>query len=287
MTDQQIGSKFQMFRTNVNANAQLKNLWFIGAFIGYLPYGNDFYEPHETGYSFRSTKRIQYSAWFETNSAKKYYVFFNYFVGVRKQFNSVNNEFDFSQRYRFSDKFSLTHQLSFYPFSNDAGFYDKYYERDVNGNEIHDQNGNAILQDIIFSRRNRSTVENILKAKYNFNYRSGITFRLRHYWSKVDPKQLYDLNPDGTLVPTKHNDVAIASQNYNIFNIDAVYTWQFAPGSFLNIVWKDQGFNDDGNINYPYFRNFNHTISSPQNNNLSIKLIYYLDYLDLKKRRKN
>jgi hypothetical protein len=35
-----------------------------------------------------------------------------------------------------------------------------------------------------------------------------------------------------------------------------------------------------------YFGNFSHTMEAPQNNTLSIKLIYYLDYLDFKKWKK-
>jgi hypothetical protein len=58
---------------------------------------------------------------------------------------------------------------------------------------------------------------------------------------------------------------------------------QFAPGSFLNIVWKDESQTFDEDVRHQYFKNFDRTISSPQNNNLSIKLIYYLDYLDFKK----
>jgi hypothetical protein len=147
-------------------------------------------------------------------------------------------------------------------------------------------NGNPELKDIIFSRRDRRTVENIFTAKYNFNNKSGITFRARHYWSKVEQKQLYDLQPDGTLKPTTHTNVAMQNQNFNIFNIDATYTWQFAPGSFVNIVWKNQAFADDGGIRDSYLKNLNHTVSEPQNNNLSVKVIYYLDYLDFKKWKK-
>jgi hypothetical protein len=267
---QKIESKFQTFSTNVNANMQLKNLWFVGMFVGYVPHGNDFYEPRNTGYSFHTPQRLQFNPWFETNSAKKYYVSFNYFVGLRSLFHSPNHQFNISHRYRFSDKLSVSQDLMFNPTKNDAGFYDNYYE-------------NNVLKDILFSRRNLKTVQNILSLKYNFNYRSGITFRARHYWSEVKVQQLYDLGNDGSLSPTKHQDVVIQHQNYNIFNIDAVYTWQFAPGSFLNIVWKDESFLGDQEVVNDYFRNFNHTISSPQNNNLSIKVIYYLDYLDFKK----
>ena len=284
--NQKINSDFQSFSTNVNANAQLKNLWSAGMFFGYVPHGNDFYEPRWAGYSFRTPQRIQLNPWIETNNAKKYKVSFSYFVGIRSLFNSPNHQFNLSHRYRFNDKFSLSQELAYNPTINDAGFYGDYFKNDGNGHFILDASGNKILEDILFSRRNLKTIDNVLSAKYNFNNRSGITFRVRHYWSKVDVKQLYDLNNDGTLSETKHKDQAIENQNVNIFNVDAVYTLQFAPGSFINIVWKDESFLGDGNIQYTYFKNFNHTISSPQNNNLSIKVIYYLDYLDFKKWKK-
>jgi hypothetical protein len=270
--DQKINTKFQTFSTNVNGNIQLKNLWFISMFVGYVPRGNDFYEPRTKGYSLQTPRRFQISPGVETNSAKKYYVNFNYFVGLRSLFNSPNHQLNFSQRYRFSDKFSITEQILYNPIINDAGYYSQYME-------------NNTLKDIIFSRRNLKTIENILSFKYNFNSRSGVTFRARHYWSKVEPKQLYDLQPDGKLSPTIHSNIAITNHNIDYFNIDAVYILQFAPGSFLNIVWKQQGVLDDVNTNYSYFKNIDRTISSPQNNNLSVKVIYYLDYLDFKKWR--
>lgn len=264
---QKIESKFQSFSNNVNANVQFKNLWWAGFYFGFVPRGNDFYEPRKQGYSFRSPQRIQMNPWFETNYTKKYYLSFNYFVGIRSLFNSPNHEVSVFHRYRFSDKFSISHNILYNPATNDAGFYTRY------------------LQDVIFSRRDRKTIENVMSFKFSFNNKSGITFRARHYWSRVEQKQLYDLNDDGTLSPTIHN-ITMQHQNFNIFNIDAVYTWQFAPGSFINIVWKDEAFKSDGEIQHTYFKNFRQTVGEPQNNNLSIKIIYYLDYLDFKKWKK-
>ncbi len=273
--NQKIHSKFQNFRANINANAQFKNLWWMGAFAGYVPSGNDFYEPRETGYSFKTSERANIGTWLETNEAKKYCFSLNYYLGIRKLFNSQAHELSIMNRYRFNDKFSLSQNTNLNLLNNDAGFARKFYEPDgINPNA---------LKDIIFSRRNQKTIENILEAKYNFNTRSGITFRARHYWSKVQQHQLYDLNNNGTLSPTKHNLLDLQHQNFNIFNIDAVYTWQFAPGSFINIVWKDQGLLFNKNVDYKYFQNFKNTISEPLNNNLSLKVIYFLEYLDLKK----
>lgn len=271
---QAVNTKYQTFQTNVNANVQLKNLWFVGAFVGYVPEGNDFYEPRVAGRSFRSPQRLQFNPWFETNGTKKYYVSFNYFVGLRSLFNSPNHQLNFSHRYRFNDKFSLSQDLTYNPVKNDAGYYSPY-----------DNKGNRLIPDydVLFSRRNLKTIENIVSAKLSFSNKAGITFRARHYWSKVEVKQLYDLNRDGTLSPTKYTTVPVNHQNFNIFNVDAVYTWQFAPGSFVNVVWKDESFLSNTDVTRSYFKNFDRTLAAPQNNNLSVKIIYYLDYLKLRK----
>jgi hypothetical protein len=75
-------------------------------------------------------------------------------------------------------------------------------------------------------------------------------------------------------------------QNVNFFNIDMMYTWQFAPGSFLNIVWKNAVTNNTELVETRFVKNFDNTIKADQNNNFSIKVIYFLDYLTLKKKLK-
>ena len=260
---------YQIFYTNVNANVQFKNLWWMGLFVGLNAKGNDFYEPRVSGRYYKSPKSWRFNAWTESNSAKRYYISAGLFAAFYEQFGARIYDFNLQQRYRFSDKFSVTHDIMGGPSINDAGFYT------TKGSEV------------IFSRRDRHTIENILRAKYNFNNRSGITFRARHYWSKVLPQQLFDLKSDGSLAPSQFNNIDIQNQNINFFNIDAVYTWQFAPGSFINIVWKNSIYTPEDWAHDRYFKNFTRTVDAPQNNNLSFKILYYLDYLDLKKKRKN
>ncbi|HEX2533568.1 MAG TPA: DUF5916 domain-containing protein, partial [Chitinophagaceae bacterium] len=171
------------------------------------------------------------------------------------------------------DKFSLTHELSYVSSDRERGFYNKRYGT------------NDVLEGILFSNRDRRTISNLLFAKYNFTNRSGFTFRVRHYWSRVQVQELYDLTESGDLQPTRFTAEPITHQNYNTFAVDAVYTWQFAPGSFFNLVWKDNVESFDSDIRHGYFRNFDQTVTvAPQNNNLSIKILYFLDYLYLKKK---
>ena len=62
-----------------------------------------------------------------------------------------------------------------------------------------------------------------------------------------------------------------------------VYTWEFAPGSFLNIVWKNAAQNFTNDVEKGYFKNLGNTIDGDSNNNFSVKVIFFLDYLKLKK----
>jgi hypothetical protein len=265
---------YQSFFTNVNANIQAKKLWWAGVFVGYNARGNDFYEPRKQGHVFRTPATWRFNIWMESNYTKKYSYGGNIFVAAPELFNGRRFEYFFYHKYRFGDQFSLAHELSYEPTRNEAGFYNLLdsYVPGTSG--------------VLFSRRDRKTVTNILNAKYSFSNRAGITFRVRHYWSKVEPQELFDLNGDGSLSQTKNGGITPENRNYNTFNIDAVYTWQFAPGSFINVVWKNAIERFDDQVAHGYFKNFDRTITGPQNNNLSLKVIYFLDYLDFKKWRK-
>ena len=116
----------------------------------------------------------------------------------------------------------------------------------------------------------------------------GLTFRLRHYWSTVDYSEYYALNLDGTLRPTDYSNFDDDgfdqnNINFNIFNIDMVYQWVFSPGSEVNFIWKNIIQSNDVNANVNYFNNLENTLNQDKINSLTIKVLYYLDYLWVKK----
>jgi hypothetical protein len=260
-----IPSDYQRLNTNVNMNAQLKNLWWPGVYIDYQAKGNDFYEPRIDGKVFKRPASYSTEAWIESNFAKRYYISLDVFLRNYIDYGGRTYNISFFHRYRFNDKVSLSHQVSVQPYRNDVGFT------------------TIANNDIIFARRDRNTIENVVNIKYAFNNRMNLTTRVRHYCSNVAIKEYYALNDDGTLRSNKtyssNND-----RSLNLFNVDMVYTWQFAPGSFFNIVWKNAINESDSRVYENYFKNFSHTIEAPQNNSLSLKVIYFLDYLQLKKR---
>ncbi len=112
----------------------------------------------------------------------------------------------------------------------------------------------------------------------------GLTFRTRHYWSKVDYTRFFNLKGDGyleDLLSTTRNP----NINVNLFNVDLLYTWEFAQGSFINIAWKNAGEAFDQNTEARYYHNFRNTLENAEQNNFSVKIIYYLDYLSLRKKK--
>jgi len=268
---QRIGTlepKFQNSDFNVNVNVQLKSLHWFGLYTGFRPGQNDFYEPRQTGWYFYRGQSAAVGGWFESNAAKKYSFYVESFV--RKYMNYYDLlaiDFFLNQQFRINKKMSLTYRLNMQPRFNSVGF------------------ASNDPSNIYFGKRKVKTFENILDAKYSFNNKMGITFRMRHYQSSVRNHNFYTLvQKNGLLEPTTAF-TGNADQNANFFNIDMVYTWQFAPGSFINIVWKNaiSDFNDQVVDNY--FENVSDVMKLNQNNNISLKVIYFLDYLQLKKKK--
>ncbi|MGB8191601.1 MAG: DUF5916 domain-containing protein [Chitinophagaceae bacterium] len=262
--------RFQYLQINGNVNAQLKNLWQIGMNTNIRPERTDFYEPRIWGKKVKLPGATGTGIWVNTNRAKKYSASIELFYTPSKKYKSRSSDVFISNNYRFSDKFSLG-----------LSHYLEFANRNLGFAYINNAGDSAV-----FGLRDRRTAENVLSIKYNFTNRMGLTFRLRHYWSKVHYTNFYDLQEDGYVKERNGSDGRNPDNNVNFFNIDMNYTWQFGPGSFLNVGWKNASEVFNALVKERYFNNLRTTLEEPQVNNFSIKVIYYLDYLDLRKKRK-
>ena len=65
-----------------------------------------------------------------------------------------------------------------------------------------------------------------------------------------------------------------------------VYNWQFAQGSFLTIAWKDIAEDFNRMKETKYGINLDHTLKTPQFNSISVRVIYFIDYLTMKNKMK-
>ena len=175
--------------------------------------------------------------------------------------------FSFSPRFRISDRlfFILDNRNSIN--KNNVGYVDK-------GDD----------GAIIFGVRDVTTIENILNANYIFTNKMSLSFRLRHYWSVAEYSRFAELGEQGDLLPTSYDE--FRDNSFNSLNIDMVYRWRFAPGSDIFIVWKNnisEWTNNQSNLQYDYNNSLGRLGDIPQSNSFSIKIIYFLDYLMLKR----
>ncbi len=143
--------------------------------------------------------------------------------------------------------------------------------------------------EIVFGGRNRIDITSAINLDYNITNRMGLTFRLRHYRSSINYLSFYKLNLDGSLSELNNysgldeNGNSAYNINFNAFTIDLVYRWVFLPGSEINVVWKNSIFTSDDKVAENYFYNLRSTFNNGPTNSISIKVIYWLDYLDAKK----
>lgn len=141
---------------------------------------------------------------------------------------------------------------------------------------------------IIYGIRNLTVQAVQLTGSYSFSKDMILSLNARHYRAFADHEEYATLLDNGELAS---NGTYTENKNfdYNIFNVDLVFSWMFAPGSMLSIVYKNIIENELGEVNtfQPYGPNLDRVINDPQTNSLSLKLVYYLDYQMLKGKGKS
>ncbi|HYE53933.1 MAG TPA: DUF5916 domain-containing protein, partial [Chitinophagaceae bacterium] len=176
-------------------------------------------------------------------------------------------------RYRFSDR--LTVDL-YVERQHDNGQFGFSFRRDVNDAPI-------------LGRRKYTDLTSLLTGSYSFTPRMNLTFRARHYWNKLKYTNLYDVNSDGYWTERFDRRPSDFDVNYNTYSLDVFYTWDFRLGSRIIIGWKnwlgrDFEYHVDGK-NDLYMSNLEQVFNNPHGNEVTIRFIYYLDYLQLRKRK--
>jgi hypothetical protein len=140
----------------------------------------------------------------------------------------------------------------------------------------------------IFGERDVVTTTNTIDLRYTINNTSGVTLRLRHYWSTVNYDKFYELELDGSLSETNIQEttpegLSKYNTSFNAFSIDMVYRWIFSPASELNLVWKNNIFTEDSDSQVEFLNNLERTLQADQLNSISLRVVYFLDYQQIKK----
>jgi hypothetical protein len=101
---------------------------------------------------------------------------------------------------------------------------------------------------------------------------------LVHYWSYAENKNFLLLNQDGRFSPYQY-PVENLNRDFSTWNLDLSYSWWFAPGSQMSVLYRNNSANEIRNINKDYADNFTNLIRNDVlNHSFSISLKYFIDY---------
>ncbi len=251
-----------------------KNFWDVNIeVIGQPIRSNDYFELRTAGYHLKKPAFVYTEIDGSTDSRKRFFVSFEqafYKGNISRENKYFKSALGF--RYRFSDHFSL---------STD-------FERQHDHLEV----GYAFIKvnekPIVGYRSNRD-MSSIVSGVYNFTSQMNLTLRARHYWSKVIYKRFYTVDSDGEHIPYS-DPMPDLNQNVNIFNLDAFFTWDFRPGSRVIAGWKNWLGSDyeetlPGTTYRHYLSNFKKSFDLPHGNEITLRIIYFLDYNQLRKKK--
>ena len=224
----------------------------------------DFFEPRTEGRYWIRNGMFSTEGYISSDFRKKFAVEVGIDYRARYGTDEYSYELGIGPRFRVNDKLEFG-----YGFTLDRSFNQPGYVDTLDDDTI------------IFGVRQNDQIENSFTGKYNFNDRSSLSLSFRHYWSTVVYQdQYYELEEDGYLTPHPYdegNDL-----NFNNWNMDLRYVWQFTRGSEFVALYRNTIQNEDDRADLSFGENLSDLLEQPYGHLLSIKLIYYLDYNNLK-----
>lgn len=251
---------FNNFIFNFNSSFTTKKFIGFGGGFEMTPFGtNDIYEPRVAGRYVKVPDYYNVWGWFSTDYRKKMAVDVNVDWYKYNESGRGNLHLQFSPQYRVSDKWKLFLRTNVDLSDKEEGFVD------------------MVGTDIIFGKRDRNTVVNTLESQYIFNNKMAMNLAFRHYYSEVEYNAFFTLQNDGGL---EENPLYGEDRNatYNNWNIDLRFSWWFAPGSQLTLLYRNamDSYVDAARVNFS--DNFKNLFDAPQLNSISLRISYYLDY---------
>tara|TARA_Y100000385_G_scaffold238906_1_gene254059 strand:- start:1065 stop:3386 length:2322 start_codon:yes stop_codon:yes gene_type:complete len=269
--------KFVNLNLEVEGRVTLKNHLTLFMSTDINPYeGNDFYEARTGDFNnpVKLSKSIKVRTHISTDYRKSFAIDLSLGGKLNPLYDGYSYHWRISPRYRINDKASIRYVLSLENKYNDIGFV----TNDTLPILIYPPETR-----FVFGERDVFMITNVLEGSYILNNKMDFSTKIRHYWSGVKYNQFSDLETNGYLSNT--NYFSGHDANFNAWTIDMALNWWFAPGSQMSIVWKNsmQDYNDILTINW--FDNINNTFNTIPQNSLSFKIVYYLDYLYLRKKQ--
>jgi hypothetical protein len=253
---------------NLFSYANFRNYWslYLGTSISPVD-SRDYYEPRTEGRYYLRTRNKNFFGGFNSNSNYPFSFGGSFHLGSTSKITETipaNPWFGggINLDWRLGNRFKISFFTNWHGDFGDRG----YIDTETDGT-------------IVFGRRNLRAFSNSLFASFVFVRDMSLSLSANHFWQTGEYIGYYVLREDGTLMDyVNYPGAGQYNFNFNSFNIDMVYRWIFAPGSILSIAWKQNILADEPVLNFDYFSNLNTTVRGPQLNQVSVSVLYYLDY---------
>jgi hypothetical protein len=191
---------------------------------------------------------------------------------IKPLYNSTKFGWRIQPMLRVNDKLSFRYVLSINHIKNDAGVITNSEGKSIKYND----------NKIVFTLRNTNMITNVLSGSFVLNNKMDLSFKLRYHFDQVENTEFKSLDNDGYLYASDYDGEH--NINYTTWTGNLNFNWLFAPGSKMSLVWNHAITNDDRTIRNHWLDNVEQSLTLPQENSLSLKVIYYLDYLYIKNR---
>ncbi len=252
-------TEIDFFATNLK---QLSYGFELGTNIGERV---DFFEPRTEGRFWKRNGQFRSEGYFSSDFRKR--LAFETSLQYRDRYgtNEYSYELGLGPRFRVNDKLEFAYGFTLEQSFNQPGYVDTLDD-----------------ETIIFGVRQNNQIENSFSSKYSFNDKSSVSMSFRHYWSTVAyQEQYYELGEDGYLSTHPYNENN--DLNFNSWNLDLRYVWQFTRGSELVALYRNSIQSDDDRSFLSFGENLSELLEQPSGHLLSVKLIYFLDYNNVKR----
>ena len=267
-------SEFTTWGVNFWAGAQTKSFINFGAWTYFQPVASfDYFDPRSDDFSryYRMPTFANLGAYLSTDYRKKIA------LDVQPNYGFVNSEgrsfmgINIAPRFRVSDKLFILLECT-----GNLEFKNEGYVNDTTR-----MVGETTIRDIFYGKRDVRRLSTAINLNYNFTNNMNVSFRLNHNWATVTYHSFHLLGENGDLLDTDYS--AFHDTNFNAFNIDTIYRWRFAPGSDLFFIWKNVILAEEELTRIGYSENLRRLLDLPLTNSFSLKVVYFLDYLNLVK----
>ena len=236
----------------------------FGSFIKFNTISKDFFEARRVGKYVNYPANTVFDSFISTDYRKKVAIDISANYQTFLKSDQERFSIDVSPRFRFSDKFFIIYNFNYSTAKNRNSFVSLEPKKEV------------------FGSRDVQSIENSIQASYNFNTKQALNLNFRNFWSIADFKEnsFSVLQNNGDLVPMDYQITAEnnPNANFNIWNLDLSYSWQFAAGSEAILLYRNSVFNFDTQSDIEFSKSLQNLFQEDLRQNLSLRIVYYIDY---------